>query len=55
MINQKIQMKMDEVEADLVRLRKAPQDPEGRRKVVKEVLGDAEVYLTKLLAFLRSL
>ena len=55
MIKQKIQVKIDEVESDLVKLRQAPQDPEKRRKVVKEVVGDAEEYLTKLLVFLRSL
>lgn len=55
MINQKLQVKMDEIEADLVKLRAAPIDPEQRRKVVVEVVGDAQEYLEKLLVFLREL
>lgn len=56
MITQNIQMKITEVEGQLEKIRQAPKDdPEARRKVIKEVVGDAEVYLTNLLVFLRRL
>lgn len=54
-MNQKIQSKIDEVQKDLLKLKQAPQDPEKRRQVVREVVGDAELYLERLLVFLRSL
>lgn len=55
MKNPKIEAKIAEVQKDLLKLRQAPQDPEKRRAVVREVVGDAELYLEKLLLFLRSL
>lgn len=56
MITQNIQIKIDEVQDQLSRIRQAPKsDPEKRRAVIKEVVGDAEEYLANLLVFLRNL
>ena len=53
MINQNIQMKINEIEGQLDRIRRA--EPYERKTIIKNTVGDAETYLEKLLVWFRKL
>lgn len=50
-----IDKKITEIQEIYNKLRQAPREPEARRKIIAESVGDAEVFFEKLLVWLRQM
>lgn len=55
-VKETLEAEIKNIQEKLAKLSQASKDnPEERRKVVKEVVGDAEAYLVDQIAFLRRI
>ena len=50
-----IDKKIQEIQEIYNKLRQTPKEPEARHKYIAETVGDAEVFIEKLLVWLRQM